>query len=262
MFINNLNPVAFEIFDFEIRWYSLAYIFGIIIAINFGKFLIKKNKFFEFKDNILEDYIPLSILGIIFGGRIGYVIFYDFLYYIKNPIKIFYIWEGGMSFHGGLLGIIISAYYFSKKNKINFYSFADILAVITPIGLMLGRIANFINSELIGSPTNLPWAVTFSKIDSIPRHPSQLYEAFLEGIVLFLILNYLIKKIKYTPGIISSSFLFFYGFFRIISEQFRLPDQHIGYIIWNISMGSLLSCFMIAASIFLFFYVKKNNIRN
>ena len=257
MFINNLDPVAISLFNIDIRWYSLAYIFGLIFAIQYGKFLIIKNNFFEFEKDILDDYLPYAILGIILGGRIGYILFYDLAFYIKNPIEIFYIWQGGMSFHGGLVGIILISLYFVKKKQIDFYIFSDLLALISPIGLFLGRIANFINSELIGLPSNLPWSVIFIKIDQIPRHPSQLYEALLEGIMLFAILN-LIFKFKKIKGYVSAYFLILYSFFRIISEQFRLPDEHLGYVLGNLSMGSVLSIIILLIGILILRDVKNS----
>jgi len=257
MFVNNLDPVAITLFNIDIRWYSLAYIFGLIFSIQYGKFLITKNNFFEFEKDILDDYLPYAILGIILGGRIGYILFYDLAFYIKNPIQIFYIWQGGMSFHGGLVGIILISLYFVKKKQIDFYVFSDLLALISPIGLFLGRIANFINSELIGLPSNLPWSVIFIKIDQIPRHPSQLYEALLEGIMLFTILN-LIFKFKKIKGYVSAYFLILYSFFRIISEQFRLPDGHLGYVLGNLSMGSVLSIIILLIGILILRDVKNS----
>ena len=257
MFVNNLDPVAISLFNIDIRWYSLAYIFGLIFSIQYGKFLITKNNFFKFEKDILDDYLPYAILGIILGGRIGYILFYDLAFYIKNPIEIFYIWQGGMSFHGGLVGIILISLYFVKKKQIDFYVFSDLLALISPIGLFLGRIANFINSELIGLPSNLPWSVIFIKIDQIPRHPSQLYEALLEGIMLFVILN-LIFKFKKIKGYVSAYFLILYSFFRIISEQFRLPDEHLGYVLGNLSMGSVLSIIILLIGIFILRDVKNS----
>ena len=257
MFVNNLDPVAISLFNIDIRWYSLAYIFGLIFSIQYGKFLITKNNFFKFEKDILDDYLPYAILGIILGGRIGYILFYDLAFYIKNPIEIFYIWQGGMSFHGGLVGIILISLYFVKKKQIDFYVFSDLLALISPIGLFLGRIANFINSELIGLPSNLPWSVIFVKIDQIPRHPSQLYEALLEGIMLFLILN-LIFKFKKIKGYVSAYFLILYSFFRIVSEQFRLPDEHLGYVLGNLSMGSVLSIIILLIGIFILRDVKNS----
>ena len=253
MFINDLNPVAFNIFEFEIRWYSLAYIFGLIFAFQYGKYIIKTNNFFSFKKNILDDFLPYAILGIIIGGRLGYILFYDLYYYLNNPIKILYVWQGGMSFHGGLIGIIFIAYFFIKNKNIKLFEFTDLLAIITPIGLFLGRIANFINSELIGSPTNLPWSVVFVKIDNIPRHPSQLYEAFLEGFLLFFIMRFIILKKKYKIGNCSCLFLIFYGTFRVISEFFREPDIHLGYFFNVFSMGTILSILMILIGATMYF---------
>lgn len=255
MFFNDLNPVAFNIFDFEIRWYSLAYIFGLIFALQYGKYIVKKNYFFNFKKEILDDFLPYAILGIIIGGRLGYIIFYDLYYYINNPLKVLYVWQGGMSFHGGLVGIIFITFYFIKNKNIQLFEFTDLLAIITPIGLFLGRIANFINSELIGVPTNLPWSVVFLKIDDVPRHPSQIYEALLEGLLLFILMN-LIFKYKKIRGYISSFFLILYSLFRITAEQFRLPDEHIGYIFGFLSMGTILSLAMLVIGLTIFIHVK------
>ena len=238
MFTNNFDPVAFNLFAFEIRWYSLAYIFGIL----FGWFYCKR---FLIKDKIIsslfDDLITYLIIGIIVGGRLGYILFYNLEYYSQNFIEIFFIWEGGMSFHGGLIGIIFATYLFSRKHKINKYIFLDLISVSAPIGLFFGRIANFINGELIGKATNGSWGVIYPQIDDIPRHPSQLYESFLEGIILFIILNLIYFKKKYKTGTVSYAFLFFYGIFRFISEIFREPDAHLGFLIGSLSMGMLLS---------------------
>ena len=188
MFINNFDPVAIQIFSIEIRWYSLAYIIGILL----GWILSKR---FFISDVVLkekfDDFLTFVILGIIIGGRLGYVILYNPNYYLNNLIDIFKIWEGGMSFHGGLIGIVLSSIYFAKKNNQNFFIYLDVISIVAPIGIFFGRIANFINSELYGAETNLPWAVQFIKIDNLYRHPTQLYEALFEGLILFLILIYL-----------------------------------------------------------------------
>ena len=193
------------------------------------------------------------IVGIIFGGRLGYVLFYNLKYYSQNFIEILFIWEGGMSFHGGLIGIIAATYLFGRKHKINKYIFLDLISVSAPIGLFFGRIANFINGELIGKATNGNWGVIYPQIDNVPRHPSQIYECFLEGIILFILLNLIYSKKNYKTGTVSFSFLFFYGVFRFISEIFREPDAHIGYLVGSFSMGMLLSLLMILLSI-IFFY--------
>ena len=188
MFINNFDPVAFEIFSLEIRWYSLSYIFGLVFGWYFAKNkLIKDNA----QRECFDDYITYLIISIILGGRLGYVIIYDPIYFISNPVEIIKIWQGGMSFHGALIGIIIGTYFFCKNKKINIFSYLDVVAVCSPIGIFLGRISNFINSELYGIETNVPWSVKFIKIDDLNRHPSQIYEAIFEGVVLFIILNML-----------------------------------------------------------------------
>ena len=175
-----------------------------------------------------DDYITYLIIGIILGGRIGYVIFYNFSYYLDNVLDIFKIWQGGMSFHGGLLGVIISSYIFAKKNNQNPFSYLDQVSLVAPVGIFFGRLANFINSELYGKASDVPWSVIFIKVDNLSRHPSQLYEAILEGIILFLILIYF-KNRNYLkkPGLISGLFLIFYSIFRFFIEFFRVPDEQI-----------------------------------
>ncbi len=249
MFINNFDPVAIQIFSLEIRWYSLSYIIGIIL----GWFVAKK--FFILDEGIknkFDDYITYIILGIIIGGRLGYVLFYDFNYFINNPIDIFKIWQGGMSFHGGLLGIIFISIFFAKNRKQNTFNYLDIISLVSPIGIFFGRISNFINSELYGTVTNLPWGVKFIKIDNLIRHPSQLYEATLEGIILFIILFYFRKKgfLKY-PGMISGIFLTFYSLFRFLIEFVRVPDEQLGYFIFNLTMGQILSLIFFIVGIYL-----------
>ena len=205
-----------------------------------------------------DDLVTYIIVSLIIGGRLGYVIFYNFSYYISNPLDIFKIWEGGMSFHGAMIGIIIGTYLFSKRRYISTFFLLDVVACVSPVGIFFGRLANFINGELIGKVTNLSWGVIFPTVDMIPRHPSQLYEAVLEGIVLFIILNTIIFKKKYKIGTCSYLFLIFYGFFRIISEFFREPDAQIGYLFNLFSMGTALSFFMILSGLFIYYYLKKN----
>ena len=257
--VNNLNPVLIDLGIIKIHWYSLAYIFGILIGWWYGRFLIKKKVRFINQKNYIknfDDLISYIIIGVIIGGRLGYVIFYNPSYFIENPIQIFKLWEGGMSFHGGLIGVIVSTYIFSNLKKLNYKIYFDIICCVAPIGIFLGRIANFINSELYGTPTEKPWGVIFPKIDNLTRHPSQLYEAFLEGIVLFVLINFLFLKKKLNYGITSFVFLISYSFFRILVEQFREPDKHIGYVFNFMSLGSLLSIAMI---IFAFIFVLKIN---
>jgi phosphatidylglycerol:prolipoprotein diacylglycerol transferase len=255
MFINNFDPVAFEVFSLEIRWYSLAYIFGIVLGwIYCKKKLIKDPIVLD----LFDDFITYLIIGIILGGRIGYALFYNFSYYINNPLEILMVWNGGMSFHGGLIGVILSCVIFGKKHKINSFIFLDLVALSAPIGIFFGRVANFINSELYGRATDLPWGVQFVLIDNIKRHPSQIYEAFFEGIILFFILNYLFRR-KYivTPGKLSALFLIFYSLFRYSLEFFRVPDPQIGFLFLNSTLGQIISLLFFVIGVLLF-YLKKN----
>ena len=257
MFTNNFDPIAFQIFSLEIRWYSLAYIFGISLG-----WLYCKKKLIKDHDilNIFDDYITYLIVGIILGGRIGYALFYNSAYYLQNPIEILMVWNGGMSFHGGLIGVIIASKLFSNKHKTNQFIYLDLVALSAPIGIFFGRIANFVNSELYGRATDVPWSIQFLLIDNIKRHPSQLYEAFLEGIVLFFILSYFFKKdyLK-KPGLISGLFLVYYSLFRFFAEYFRSPDIQIGYLFLNLTLGQLISIVFFIIGIVLFF-IKKNEI--
>ena len=255
MFINNFDPVAIQIFSLEIRWYSLAYVLGILI----GWILSKKIFISDEKINEkFDDFITYIILGIILGGRLGYVVFYNFDYYLNNVYDIFKIWQGGMSFHGGVIGVIVVSIWFAKKNNHNPFKYLDMIAIVAPVGIFFGRIANFINSELYGTETSVLWAVKFIHIDNLYRHPSQLYEAILEGFILFLILTIIYFKKGYKIGTCSYAFLIFYGIFRIISEFFREPDVQLGYLFGSLTMGMLLSTFMILFGVIL--YRKKNEL--
>ena len=254
MFINNFDPVAFQIFSLEIRWYSLSYIIGILIGWFLSKRIFISNN--ELRDKF-DDYITYLILGIIIGGRLGYVFFYNFEYYMNNFSDIFKVWEGGMSFHGGLLGIIFVSILFAKKNSHDPFRYLDVIAIVAPIGIFFGRIANFINSELYGIETNLPWGVKFLKIDNLSRHPSQIYEAIFEGIILLFILLYFRKKgFMKSPGIISGLFLIFYSIFRFLIEFLRVPDEQLGYLFFNLTMGQIMSFLFLLIGTFL--TLKKN----
>ena len=263
MYIHNLEPVLINFDFFEIRWYSLAYIFGILIGWWVAKKIIFfkiKNKIIFFDINLFDDLISYIIISIILGGRIGYVIFYNFFYYLSNPADIFKIWEGGMSFHGALIGVTIGTYLFSKKANLKTFFFLDIIASVAPIGIFFGRIANFINSELYGKPSDFFMSVIFPKIDMLPRHPSQLYEAVLEGIILFSILITVILKKNIRIGTCSSLFMILYGIFRILAEQFREPDAQIGYLFNLFSMGSVLSFTMIISGLFIYMKIRNYEI--
>ena len=254
MFINNFDPVAFNFFSLEIRWYSLSYIFGIIIGWFYCKKYLIKDRLIL---NIFDDLITYLIIGIILGGRLGYILIYNFDYYLNNLTEILMIWKGGMSFHGGLVGVLISTLIFSKKHNINPFIFLDLISAVAPIGIFLGRIANFLNSELYGKQTEIFWSVIFPKIDNLTRHPSQIYEALFEGLILFLILNLLIRKnMLNKKGEITSYFLIFYSLFRFLLEFFREPDPQIGYLIIGMTMGQILCVFLFVIGIGLFFKKK------
>jgi len=265
MIVHNFNPVLVDLGIFEIRWYSIAYILGIIIGWIYADKIIKRteqNKYnFEaIKKSDFDDLLIYLVIGIILGGRLGYIIFYNLDYYSQNFLEIFKIWQGGMSFHGGLLGIIVAIYIFTKNKNTSFFKFTDIVACVSPIGIFLGRIANFINGELFGKVSTLPWAVIFPNGGNIARHPSQIYEAILEGVILFILINFLAlkKHLIIKSGYISSFFLILYSILRIFSENFREPDQHLGYLFNYFSMGTLLSFFTLIAGFLIIFFIKKN----
>ena len=268
MIIHNFDPVLIDLGFFQIRWYSIAYILGILIGWFYANTIIKnisnKYNFKVITEEIFSDLMIYIILGIILGGRLGYVFFYNFEYYSKNIFEIFFIWNGGMSFHGGLLGVIIATLFFSITKKVNFFNLADIISCVAPIGLFLGRLANFINGELYGKISTLPWAVVFPEAGGEPRHPSQIYEALFEGLILFIILNYLAvkKKLILKTGYISSFFLIIYSILRIFSENFREPDIHIGYVFNYLSMGTLLSLITLVVGCMLIIFLKKNEQNN
>ncbi len=248
------DPVAFSIGPFVVRWYALAYIGGIVLGWIYARALIKHETLWAAGAPIslaqMDDFILWVTIGIIVGGRTGYVLFYNPVYFAQHPAEIFELWKGGMSFHGGFLGCVAAVMLFARRNKISILSLGDITTAVGPIGLFLGRIANFINGELWGRPAepNLPWAMVFPTGGPIPRHPSQLYEAALEGIVLFTILTVMIRMgaLK-RPGLILGSFIAIYGIARVIGEFFREPDPQLGFLWGGLTMGMLLSIPMIVA---------------
>ncbi len=252
----NFDPVIFSIGFVAIRWYSLAYILGIVFAFLLLKNFNKKSKIMS--EKALDDWLMWAVFGIIIGGRLGYVLFYNFGYYLENPLEILEVWRGGMSFHGGLIGSIVSMFLFAKKHKIDFLELMDILSIAAPVGLFFGRIANFINMELYGRITNSDFGVIFPNAGSLPRHPSQLYEAVLEGLLPFLIISSLAKytKIQNKKGLISGLFLTFYGCARMFVEQFREPDEQIGFLFGNITMGQTLSLPILIVGLILIFSAK------
>jgi phosphatidylglycerol---prolipoprotein diacylglyceryl transferase len=246
------DPVAFAIGPFVVRWYALAYIGGIVLGWIYARALIRNDKLWRGSSPItlaqMDDFVLWVTIGIIVGGRTGYVLFYNPVFFMQHPAEIFELWKGGMSFHGGFLGCVAAVMLFARKNNISILSLGDITTAVGPIGLFLGRIANFINSELWGRPADpdLPWAMIFPNGGPIPRHPSQLYEAALEGVVLFTILAVMIRMgaLK-RPGLILGSFIAIYGIARIIGEFFREPDPQLGFLWGGLTMGMLLSVPMI-----------------
>ncbi len=250
----SIDPILISLGFLDIRWYSLSYIFTFI----FGSILIKKlNKksLNNLSDIQIDKFFVWAVLGVIIGGRVGYVLFYQLQLFFLDPLYIFQIWKGGMSFHGGLIGMIFAIYIFSKQNNLSFFYLSDLVSIVAPIGLFLGRISNFINTELYGRVTDFPFAFIYPLIDNNPRHPSQLYEAFFEGAVLFIILYLIFVKNskKYTAGIISAYFLILYSIFRFLIEFLREPDSHLGLFLNYFSMGQILCIPILFAGILILF---------
>jgi len=248
------DPIAISIGPFAIRWYALAYIAGIVLGWIYARSLLKTETLWEGPPPLslaqLDDFILWVTIGIIVGGRTGYVLFYNLPFFIQHPAEIFELWKGGMSFHGGFMGCVVAVMWFARVNGISILSLGDITTAVAPIGLFLGRLANFINSELWGraADPSLPWAIIFPNGGPVPRHPSQLYEAGLEGILLFTILAVMIRlgALK-RPGLILGSFIAIYGLARIIGEHFREPDPQLGFLWGGLTMGMLLSVPMVIA---------------
>jgi len=250
----SIDPILISLGFLDIRWYSLSYIFTFI----FGSILIKKlNKksLNNLSDIHIDKFFVWAVLGVIIGGRVGYVLFYQLQLFFQDPLYIFQIWKGGMSFHGGLIGMILAIYLFAKQNNLSFFYLSDLVSIVAPIGLFLGRISNFINTELYGRITDFPFAIIYPLIDNNPRHPSQLYEAFFEGVVLFIILYLIFIKNskKYSAGIISAYFLILYSIFRFLIEFLREPDLHLGLYLNYFSMGQILCIPIFFAGILILF---------
>ena len=235
----HINPVFLKLGPLEFRWYGLMYICGFLAAYFIISAGARRKELPLVKDDV-ADLIFTAALGVILGGRLGYILFYNLSFYLSHPGKLFAVWEGGMSFHGGLIGAMLAGLYFTRKHKLRFYQVADLCFLATPVGLGLGRIGNFINGELYGRVTDLPWGMIFPTGGPLPRHPSQLYEACLEGPVMFLILFTVFRKVK-RDGVVFWSFIALYGMFRFLVEFAREPDAQIGYLFGGISMGQLLS---------------------
>jgi len=240
----NIDPVFLRIGPVQLRWYGLMYMLSFIIGFFVLRRLAKYRKLNITTDD-LYDLLFYLILGVMVGGRLGYVLFYDLGSYLRDPLSIFKIWQGGMSFHGGFLGMLLAAWYITWKKHWNFYEIADLVSTAAPIGLGLGRLGNFINGELFGRPTNVAWAMVFPEGGNMPRHPSQLYEALLEGLVLFLILKWIYKK-NFYRGTVFWALLAFYGLFRFLVEFVREPDVQIGYALGPFTRGQELTFPMLA----------------
>lgn len=257
-----IDPVAISLGPLVVRWYALAYLAGILGAWKYINYLIDRHKEFARPNKPdIENFLAWAILGIILGGRLGYVLFYKLAYYVQNLNEVFYVWQGGMAFHGGVLGVILVMILFSYKHKIDQFRLADLVCCAVPIGLFFGRIANFINGELYGRPSDVPWAVRFPSDSLVPRHPSQLYEAFLEGLVLFTVLFIAQKQdnIRAKTGLLSAIFLIGYAASRILIELVREPDDHLGFIFGGISMGQILSVPMVLFALWLIYRVSRNH---
>ena len=254
-----INPVLVHLGPLAIRWYALAYIVGILAGWVYARAIIANEKFWGGPAPMtlvdFDDFVIWITLGIILGGRIGYVLFYNLPVFVAHPLQIFELWNGGMSFHGGFLGCTLAIVWFALRHKIPIFSLGDVTTAVTPIGLFLGRLANFINSELWGRTTDVPWAMIFPNGGPFPRHPSQLYEATLEGIVLFVVLNVLIRlgALK-RPGVVTGSFALGYGLARVTCEFFREPDPQLGFLWGGLTMGMLLCIPLMLAGIAILAY--------
>ena len=251
----HIDPIAIAIGPFAIRWYALAYVAGIVGGWWYSRRLAAAERLWggvrRPTGTDMDDLIVWIALGIVLGGRAGYVLFYNFGSYLRDPLEILTIWRGGMSFHGGFLGTILAIWLFSRSRGLNFLAMLDVAAVVTPIGLFTGRVANFVNGELWGRVApDLPWAIAFPSGGDVPRHPSQLYEAFGEGVVLFVVLGLLARRVGFRrPGLIGGTFVFGYAVARIVCEFFREPDPQLGFLFGGITMGQLLSVPMAAVGL-------------
>ena len=247
-----IDPVLFEVGPVVVRWYSLAYIVGLIAGWRYLRVLVKGPPT-VMRELDADDFLVWATLGVILGGRLGYVLFYKFGFYMDNPLAILQVWRGGMSFHGGLLGVTMAGYLFARRRAIPFLPFADSVACVAPIGLFLGRLANFVNGELFGRPSDVPWAMVFPGAGPAPRHPSQLYEAALEGIVLFAVVNVLwrVEAVRTRHGFLLGILLAGYALARAAVEMFRQPDAHIGLLMAGTTMGQWLSAPMLALGLYL-----------
>lgn len=256
----HINPIAIQIGPLAVHWYGLMYLVGFGLAYLLGRWRITHGHttFMTVRD--LEDLIFYSVLGVVLGGRLGYVLFYKPSHYFAHPLDIFHVWEGGMSFHGGLLGVILVMLWMARKKHVTLFTLSDFVAPLIPLGLAAGRLGNFINGELWGRPTNVPWAMVFPQAGDVPRHPSQLYELGLEGLVLFTLMWLFSAKPRPT-GQVSGLFLIGYGLFRFLVEFTREPDDFLGLLAGGLSMGQWLSLPMVLIGVVIFVLTAKRSSR-
>ena len=260
MFIHpNFDPIAIHIGTFGIHWYGLMYLLGFMAFLQLGKWRASHQDWRGWSVEMVDDALFFGALGVILGGRLGYVLFYQTNYYLHHPLEVLYVWQGGMSFHGGFLGVLVAMLVFAKKYRKSWLSIMDFVAPLVPIGLAAGRMGNYINGELWGRPTNTDWGMIFPKVDQLARHPSQLYEFGLEGVLLFTILWLYSSKPRAT-GTVSAIFLMGYGSFRFLAEFTREPDANLGLLSLNMSMGQWLSLPMIVIGLVMFFYHREKTI--
>jgi phosphatidylglycerol:prolipoprotein diacylglycerol transferase len=251
------DPVALQLGPLAIHWYGLMYLAGFMTFLWLGRKRIAVLNHPQINAKLLDDLLFYGVLGVILGGRLGYVFFYKASYYLAHPLEIFAVWQGGMSFHGGFLGVLVAMAWFAHKQKLHWLQLTDFIAPLVPPGLAFGRLGNFINGELWGRPTDVPWAMIFPKVDNLPRHPSQLYEFALEGVLLFALLWLYARKPR-PVGAVSGVFLIGYGSFRFIAEFSREPDDFLGLLSWGMSMGQWLSLPMVIAGIAMLFWSKRS----
>lgn len=254
----DISPIAVSLGPLDIRWYALAYLVGFLAGWKYALYLVGLNPNHRPNKDDIDNFIPFAVLGVILGGRLGYVLFYQFDVYMHDPLAALRIWQGGMSFHGGVLGVIVAIIGYALYNKINVLRLADIVCAAVPIGLFLGRLANFVNGELFGRVTTAPWGVIFPYGGEEPRHPSQIYEAVLEGLVLFVVLFVLSTRtwVRARPGFITGVFLSGYALARFAVEFFREPDFNLGFIVQQFSMGQVLSVPMFILGLCVIFYAQ------
>lgn len=248
-----IDPVIVQLGPFAIRWYALAYIAGLVIGWRLLRRIVARPGW-RLTPEAIDDFLVYATLGVIIGGRLGYALFYQGGWYLQNPLEILYVWRGGMSFHGGLLGVLVAAWLFARRQGVPFLEVGDAAALVAPIGLLLGRLANFINAELWGRATEMPWGVVFPGGGPLPRHPSQLYEAALEGVLLLIVMQWLAWRRRRDPaelGLPSGVFLTGYALGRMTAELFREPDAHLGFLVGGATMGQLLSVPMLLAGVWL-----------